>query len=178
MALSEQLNTQEWLVEESAFQIAKLNFYETIFTVGNGYQGTRGSLEEGTKGERSGTLLSGIFDHHDSTVIDLVNAPSWLPLTLWAEGTRLDMQTCKVLEHRRALDLRTGVLYRLTRFEDTQGRISARVLVTVAKVVSVVATFSIILITPSSSKNSRIKKLLVSVYRRTIVINIFAPLIS
>jgi len=122
VALSEQLSAQEWLVEESALQMAKLNFYETIFTVGNGYQGTRGSLEEGTKGERSGTLLTGIFDHHDSTVIDLVNAPSWLPLTLWVEGIRLDPQTCKILEHRRVLDLRTGLLYRLTRFEDAQGR--------------------------------------------------------
>jgi kojibiose phosphorylase len=122
VALSERLSTQEWLVEESDFQIAKLNFSETIFTVGNGYQGTRGSLEEGTKGERSGTLLAGIFDHHDSTVIDLVNAPSWLPLTLWIEGTRLDVQTCKLLEHRRVLDMRKGVLYRLALFEDAEGR--------------------------------------------------------
>ena len=117
MVLSEQLSAPEWLVEESALQMAKLNFYETIFTVGNGYQGTRGSLEEGTKGERSGTLLTGIFDHHDSTVIDLVNAPSWLPLTLWIEGIRLDLQTCKMLDHRRGLELRTGLVYRLTRFE-------------------------------------------------------------
>ena len=122
MALSKQLSTPEWLVEESAFQPAKLNFYETIFTVGNGYQGTRGSLEEGSKGECSGTFLAGVFDHHDSTVIDLINAPSWLPLIVWVEGVRLNMQSCKVLEHRRTLDIRTGLLYRLTRFEDAQGR--------------------------------------------------------
>jgi kojibiose phosphorylase len=124
MRLSERLNTAEWLVEESTLEMAKLNFAETIFTVGNGYQGTRGSLEEGSKGERSGTFLAGVFDHHDSTVIDLVNAPSWLPLTLWVEGIRLDVQTCQVLEHRRALDMRTGMLYRLTRFEDALGRIT------------------------------------------------------
>jgi kojibiose phosphorylase len=122
MSLSELLSSAEWLVEESTFEMEKLNFFETVFTVGNGYQGTRGSLEEGTKGERSGTFLAGIFDHHDSTVIDLVNAPGWLPLTIWVEGTRLDMQNCKVLEHRRALDMRTGMVYRMTRFEDAEGR--------------------------------------------------------
>jgi kojibiose phosphorylase len=122
MSLSELLSPAEWLVEESTFEMEKLNFFETVFTVGNGYQGTRGSLEEGTKGELSGTFLAGIFDHHDSTVIDLVNAPSWLPLTIWVEGTRLDMQNCQVLEHRRALDMRTGMLYRMTCFEDAEGR--------------------------------------------------------
>ncbi len=122
MSLSELLSPAEWLVEESTFEIEKLNFFETVFAVGNGYQGTRGSLEEGTKGEHSGTFLAGIFDHHDSTVIDLVNAPGWLPLTIWIEGTRLDMQNCRVLEHRRALDMRKGLLYRMTRFEDAEGR--------------------------------------------------------
>ena len=124
MALSDSLSTSEWLVEEAGFEVEKQNFYETIFTVGNGYQGTRGSLEEGRSGECSGTYLAGVFDHHDSTVIDLVNSPSWLPLFLWVEGERLDVQNCKVLEHRRTLDMRQGLVYRLTRFEDAQGRVT------------------------------------------------------
>lgn len=122
MSLTEWLSGAEWLVEETAFDIDKLNVYETLFTVGNGYQGTRGALEEGVKGDCSATYLAGVFDHHDSTVIDLVNAPNWLPLTIWVEGVRLNMQSCKILEHRRLLDMRTGLLYRLTRFEDAQGR--------------------------------------------------------
>ena len=66
-----------------------------------------------------------MYDHHDSTVIDQVNAPDWLPLSIWVDGVRLGIQGCTVLEHRRILDMGNGLLYRLTRFEDGQGRITA-----------------------------------------------------
>lgn len=122
MGLRNLLSSHEWLVEEPAFDLAEINLYETLFTVGNGYQGTRGVLEEGIKGELRGTYLAGVFDRHDSAVIDLVNAPAWLPLRVWVQGERLNLQSCKVLEHRRLLDLRKGLLYRFTRFEDSQGR--------------------------------------------------------
>jgi kojibiose phosphorylase len=113
-----------WLVHEQDFSFENANFYETIFTVGNGYQGTRGSLEEGHKGELSATYLAGVYDHHDSTVIDLVNAPTWLPVTVRVAGQRLDVQNCKVVEHVRTLDMQTGVLHRTTVFEDKNGHVT------------------------------------------------------
>lgn len=116
------LNGQEWCVCESGFDIGKANVFETLFTLGNGYLGTRGTLEEGFRGEYSGTYLNGVFDAHDASVIDLVNAPDWLPLAVYIHGIRLDVQGCKVLSHQRALDLRQGVLWRETVFEDPQGR--------------------------------------------------------
>ncbi len=33
------LSEKEWLVEENGFNNHKLNYYETIFAVGNGYLG-------------------------------------------------------------------------------------------------------------------------------------------
>ena len=56
------------LVEESGFDRARANFYETLFTVGNGRLGTRGSLEEGHRGQLSGTFLGGVYDGHDVPV--------------------------------------------------------------------------------------------------------------
>lgn len=117
-----ELSSSDWLVEESSFDLEQANFKETIFTVGNGYQGTRGSLEEGHKGELSGTYLSGVYDHHDSTVIDQVNVPTWLPFKVSVDGERLDVQNCEVLKHRRVLDLKTGFLHRETLFKDRNGR--------------------------------------------------------
>lgn len=111
-----------WLVEEDGFDAARANFRETLLTVGNGYLGTRGSLEEGHKGDLSATYLAGVYDHHDSTVVDLVNAPDWLPLRLRVEGELLDVRCCKVLSHRRVLDMRRGTLHRDTLFEDSRGR--------------------------------------------------------
>ena len=72
--LRELLSESEWLVEENGFEIGKINFYETIFTVGNGYLGTRGSLEEGHSAMVRGTYLNGVYDHHQSFVVDLLNA--------------------------------------------------------------------------------------------------------
>ena len=116
------LSSADWLVEETSLDLTKANFHETVFTIGNGYQGVRGSLEEGHKGELSGTYLAGVYDHHDATVIDLVNAPSWLPVNVRVDGDALDVQSSRVIAHRRVLDLQTGVLHRETTFEDDAGR--------------------------------------------------------
>lgn len=46
-----------WLTVEDAFTAGLTNTYETLFTTGNGYLGTRGSLEEGHEGVLPGTFL-------------------------------------------------------------------------------------------------------------------------
>ncbi len=120
--MREQLSAVEWLVEETGFDIRSANVFETLFTVGNGYLGTRGTLEEGFKGDCPGTFLNGVFDAHDSPVIDLVNAPDWLGLSVRLDGQRLDVQSCRVIDHQRALDMYQGQLWRSTLFEDAQGR--------------------------------------------------------
>ncbi len=120
--LRDQLSAAEWMVTESAFEPGAANRFETLFTVGNGYLGTRGTLEEGHRGELSGTYLCGVYDSHDAPVIDLVNAPDWLSFAVTVAGVRLDVQTCAVLSHERALDLRHGVLWRRTVFCDAVGR--------------------------------------------------------
>ena len=121
MSLEHILSPAEWRIESIGFVLERINYNETLFTVGNGYLGTRGSLEEGVRGEVCGTYIAGIFDHHESTLNDLVNAPSWLSLGIWVDGERLDTQRCKVLEHKMILDMRQGLVYRLTRFEDSRG---------------------------------------------------------
>jgi kojibiose phosphorylase len=117
-----QLSGEEWLVTETGFDPERANTFETLLTVGNGRLGTRGTLEEGWVGERSGTFLSGVYDSHDATVTDLVNAPDWLPLAVLVDGVRLDLRTCEAVEHERALDIRHGILWRRTVFRDRQGR--------------------------------------------------------
>jgi kojibiose phosphorylase len=116
------LADEAWLIRESGRDAERANYYETIFTVGNGRLGTRGSLEEGHHGELSGTYLSGVYDSHDAPVIDLVNAPDWLWFEVDVDGIRLDVHSCAVVEHERALDIAHGLLWRTTTFEDMQGR--------------------------------------------------------
>lgn len=111
-----------WLIAEDGFTAALANTYETLFTTGNGYLGTRGSLEEGHEGALPGTFLRGVFDHHDSAVPDLVKAPDWLILAVVVNGIRLDVTSVSVVRHRRILDMQEGTLLRDTVFEDSQGR--------------------------------------------------------
>ncbi|MFT7452013.1 MAG: kojibiose phosphorylase, partial [Patescibacteria group bacterium] len=120
--LAQFLNDSEWLIEEKSFEPSKVNFFETIFTTGNGYQGTRGALEEGFRGSWPSTYIAGVFDHHDSTVVDLVSAPDWIPLRIYVDGVALNLNTCKATEYRRKFDLKQGILYRHTIFEDPSGR--------------------------------------------------------
>jgi kojibiose phosphorylase len=43
-----------WLIAEDGFTAALANTRETLFTTGNGYLGTRGSLEEGHEAASTG----------------------------------------------------------------------------------------------------------------------------
>jgi trehalose/maltose hydrolase-like predicted phosphorylase len=94
---------------------------ETVFTVGNGYLGTRGAFEEGYPGDSPATLVHGVFDDHPLVYTELVNFPNWLPFTLTVEGERFRMDRGTVLAYRRELDLRTGVLTRLVRWRSPAG---------------------------------------------------------
>lgn len=122
--MRQSMSDDGWLVRETGFSVDKANFHETIFTVGNGYQGTRGSFSEGHKGDLSATYLAGVYDHHDSSVIDLVNVPSWLPVHVSVMGQTLDVQNCEIIDHARVLDLRTGRLHRSTTFKDANGHLT------------------------------------------------------
>jgi kojibiose phosphorylase len=111
-----------WQIVEDGFDPVLANTYETLFTTGNGYLGSRGSLEEGHEGALPGTFLRGVFDHHDSAVIDLVKTPDWVALEFVVDGVKLDVTCASIVRHRRVLDMRDGSLARETVFEDAEGR--------------------------------------------------------
>ena len=79
-----------WQIVEDGFDPSLANTYETLFTTGNGYLGTRGSWRR-ARGCTAGTFLRGVFDHHDSAVIDLVKAPDWLELAIVVNGVKIDV---------------------------------------------------------------------------------------
>jgi trehalose/maltose hydrolase-like predicted phosphorylase len=115
-------NTQHaWLITETSFDPAKLHHKETVFTIGNGYLGTRGAFEEGYPGARPATLIHGIFDDVPILHTELANVPDWLPFVLLVNGERFGMDRGKVLDYERTLDLRRGVLARKVRWRSPAG---------------------------------------------------------
>ena len=71
-----------WCIRENDFVSAYNKYYESVFTLGNGYLGTRGSLEEGCKESIVTTLIAGLFDKMPEEVTELANAANWLPIKL------------------------------------------------------------------------------------------------
>ncbi len=111
-----------WHVNEEIFEPQKLHTQETVYTIGNGYFGTRGSFEEGYPQAEAATLLFGVFD--DISPVgkeELANVPDWLTIMLFINGERFRMDRGKILAYQRSLDIYTGVLTRTVHWESPGG---------------------------------------------------------
>jgi kojibiose phosphorylase len=118
-----ELSSEDWLIEEKKFHPHKQGMYESLFTLGNGYLGVRGSLEENPHGSYRGVYIAGIFDKSESFVPQIVKAPGWIDFSVWLDGSKLTHMTCKFLSHERVLDMKKGILHRATRFKRPDGKI-------------------------------------------------------
>lgn len=116
-------HARTWWVMQDDWQAARQHHMETIFTTGNGYFCSRGSLEEGYPGDHALTLAHGVFDDTPIVFTELANLPNWLDLAISVNGQpfRLDRGTC--LRFNRGLDLRHGILYRVVRWQAPDGAV-------------------------------------------------------
>ncbi|NMC47121.1 MAG: beta-phosphoglucomutase [Chloroflexi bacterium] len=101
-----------WIISEDSFDESTMNAKETVFTIGNGYLGTRGTFEEGFPGEIAATLLHGVFDDVPIDFTELANTPNWLDLRIYMNEHVFRMDEGKILSYKQELDLRTATLHR------------------------------------------------------------------
>lgn len=123
-----EINYNEWEPEEQKLQ-------EALCTLGNGYFATRGAAEESVADDVNypGTYIAGGFNRAKTEVSgriieneDFVNFPNWLYLTFRPSGGEwLNLSRSKILNYRKTLDLKRGMLIREFRVEDSHGRITA-----------------------------------------------------
>jgi kojibiose phosphorylase len=111
------LSTSEWHITEPAFDASRQQEMESIFTLGNGYLGSRGVLEELPEGSSPGTFFAGLFEGTGAQVPELINAPNPVTLQISYGGQKLGIGAMDSLAHRRILDLKHGLLYRETRYQ-------------------------------------------------------------
>jgi len=105
---------EEWLIHEKGFDATKMQEYESLFTLGNGYMGSRGVLEEIPYDSSPGTYIAGVFDKSISQVSEIVNAPNPIDLRITAEGEKIDIKGMYLHKHHRILDMKNGLLLRHT----------------------------------------------------------------
>lgn len=113
---------EEWVVFEEHIDEGKTGFQETIFTLGNGYLGSRGILEEGYNNSCPGTYIAGVYDQSEGQSYEIVNTPNPVRVEILVNGRKLSKEYMEVIEHQRILDMQKAVLWRRTIFAGANGR--------------------------------------------------------
>ena len=107
---------EDWAIFEDDISGEEIRFRETLFALGNGYIGVRGTLEEGYRGGYPGTYIAGIYDQGKGKAAEIVNIPNPLCLEIYVDGKKLSMDNMEIIEHRRVLDMKKATLSRHTVF--------------------------------------------------------------
>lgn len=127
----------EWEIIEDSFNPERNFHNETIFSIGNGFIGMRGTFEEGL-GERSelgaeGTFLNGVYEEgiirygeiaygfpeKSQTMINVANGKR---IMLYLEDEPFDMQAGSLIEYKRSINMKEGVLRRSLLWQSSGGR--------------------------------------------------------
>jgi alpha,alpha-trehalose phosphorylase len=133
----------EWLVAESR-PGARGPAAESLFALGNGYLGVRGTPEEGAPVHDAGAILNGLHETwpivypEDAfglarTGQTIVNAPDASIVRLSVDDEPFELATARLVRFERVLDMRAGMLRREVEFETARGR---RILVRSSRLVS------------------------------------------
>ncbi len=147
-----------WLLAYDGYHPAREAQIEAVCALVNGYLGTRAALDEGGPHSRPATFIAGVFNtpaapqapELEAPIPELVVAPDWSRLRLSLDGVELSMATCELLEQRRCLDMRQGVLLRTWRLRDGQGRITALASLRFASLADRRALGQIVVVTPEN----------------------------
>jgi kojibiose phosphorylase len=113
-----------WIIVGEGFTPEREHELESLFAIGNGYAGSRGSLAEGSALSAAATFVAGVFDSEAGTVPSLAPTADWTRLSATIDGQPLRLDRGQNLEHRRILDMRHGILWREWRHQDGAGRIT------------------------------------------------------
>lgn len=118
------MHCTDWTVvetTEAVFNPTRIHHKETVFTLSNGYLGTRGTFEEGYPGSCPATLIHGVYDQVPIVFTELANCPDWLALTIVLGGHSFRLDQGTILSYQRSLDLQRGLLSRQVRWRSPSG---------------------------------------------------------
>ena len=123
----------EWRLVEQGFSSRWMGNAETIFALGNGFLGMRGTFEEGRPAIEPGTFVNGFHEtwpivHAEEafgfarTGQTIVNCPDATLLKLYVDDEPLFLPTARLVDYERSLDFREGVLRRTLTWSTPSGK--------------------------------------------------------
>ncbi len=104
-------SSPDWCMIEDGFLPGLLPHYESVFALANGYMGVRASLETNPLLGDPGFYIAGVYDRVRDLTHEIVNLPCWLGLGMNVDGFPVDLRKGVMLEYRRTLDMRQGILF-------------------------------------------------------------------
>lgn len=114
-----------WFMLEEGFTPIREREVEAILSFGNGYWGTRNSLEEYYSISNPVTLIGGIYNKiAGSNRNELVKEPDWTRIQVFIEDNMLDLYNDRILSHKRYVDFKRGIVCREWRTQDSIGKIT------------------------------------------------------
>lgn len=121
-----------WSLEYNDYDPSKEKSRESLLTVGNGYLGTRGALEEVTANDTNypGTYIAGLYNRLVSKVADrdienedFVNIPNWAYINFRIDdGDWVDFNDIEIISINRSLNFSSGLLEKQMIVRDKNGR--------------------------------------------------------
>lgn len=128
------LVTDEWQIIEDHWNPGRHEASESIFSLGNGRMGQRANFEESYSGKHlQGSYIGGVY-YPDKTRVGwwkngypeyfakVLNSVNWIGIDLSVDGVSVDLAKNTVLEFRRELDMRHGLLRRKVKLDLGNGR--------------------------------------------------------
>ena len=110
-----------WSIVETAYTPDLTALLESVFALGNGHVGVRGSFHQGRPAHQPGVLINGFYESWPIVYPEaafgfatagqtIVYVPDPTPARLTVEGETLDFDTADISRWERRLDFRTGTL--------------------------------------------------------------------
>ncbi len=128
---------QPWQISENEFLVENNHHNEAIFSLGNGYMGLRGTLEEDYAGSAEtttpGFYINGVYASEEIIYGEeapslprrgqtMINLADWSEINLYINEEKFNMLQGHLTDYIRKLDLKKGVITRSLIWEDRQGR--------------------------------------------------------
>ncbi|MFW6306943.1 MAG: glycoside hydrolase family 65 protein [Bacillota bacterium] len=128
---------EPWHISEDKFKTENNHRNESIFSIGNGYIGMRGTLEEDYTGEEGtstpGIYINGVYASEEILYGEeapqqpkwsqtIVNQSDWSVINVYIDDEKFDLLNAKIENYKRRLDIRNGCLNRELIWETSNGK--------------------------------------------------------